>query len=354
MRQSLKHEVRRKPQANPIVLSVLACSFVLVVLPARSVQIGSTTAPIRVSSKEADDNLQVKTLKPEYPPEAKAKGIEGTVRLRVVIDERGNIVGTNVVSGNPLLVPSAIALVKRFPYRPFTRGGKRVSVTTVVDVPFELHPVNTYKDWNAHRDTARQMRKDGRMDAATDEIQKALVDARKLGDIEVADTYGDLADLYYRDGNYADASIALGERLRTLKRSRIQDETEIANTESDLAGALFGQKELDKAEELLERAIPVQERYFRQASFEGTKQAYAERLAVSVEMLGRVYDFKGRTAEAEAQYKRAVSLGENILHPDIEAGFMRNYADMLLRVGRPDEAAKLRENATALQLDLKK
>jgi tetratricopeptide (TPR) repeat protein len=198
------------------------------------------------------------------------------------------------------------------------------------------------------------MRKDGRMDAATDEIQKALVDARKLGDIEVADTYGDLADLYYRDGNYADASIALGERLRTLKRSRIQDETEIANTESDLAGALFGQKELDKAEELLERAIPVQERYFRQASFEGTKQAYAERLAVSVEMLGRVYDFKGRTAEAEAQYKRAVSLGENILHPDIEAGFMRNYADMLLRVGRPDEAAKLRENATALQLDLKK
>src|SRR5450631_4223223 len=92
MCQSLKHEVHRKPQANPIVLSVLACLFLLVVLPAWSVQIGSTTAPIRVSSKEADDNLQVKTLKPEYPPEAKAKGIEGTVRLRVVIDERGNVV----------------------------------------------------------------------------------------------------------------------------------------------------------------------------------------------------------------------------------------------------------------------
>ena len=180
--------MHRKPQANPMVLSVLACLFLLVALPVRSVQIGSTTAPIRVSSKEADDNLQVKTLKPEYPPEAKAKGIEGTVRLRVVINERGNIVGTNVVSGNPLLVPSAIALVKRFPYRPFTRGGKRVSVSADVDVPFELHPVNTYKVWNARRDAATQMRKDGRIDGATDELQKALVDARKLGDIEVADT----------------------------------------------------------------------------------------------------------------------------------------------------------------------
>ena len=37
------------------------------------------------------------------------------------------------------------------------------------------------------------MRKDGYMDGATTELQEALVDARKLGDIEVADTYGDIA-----------------------------------------------------------------------------------------------------------------------------------------------------------------
>ena len=44
------------------------------------------------------------------------------MRLRVVINERGNIVGTNVVSGNPLLVPSAIALVKRFHIVPSVVG----------------------------------------------------------------------------------------------------------------------------------------------------------------------------------------------------------------------------------------
>jgi TonB family protein len=319
----------------------------------RSAQIGSTTTPIQISSKEANDNLQVK-VPPEYPPEAQAKGIEGTVQLRVIIDERGNVIDAKVVSGNPLLIPPAIVAVKRYPYRPFTRGGKRVSVSTLVDVPFELHPVNTYGDWNGHRDAARQMRQDGRTDAALGELQKALVEPRKLGDIEVADTYGDIAEVCYRDGRYEDARHALEERLLTLKRSRVQDETEIANTESNLAGSFFEQGEVDKAEELLKLAIPVQDRYFRRASFEGTKQGYAEKLAGSVEMLARVYDLKGRLSEAEPLYKRAVSLGKNILHPDIEAALMMNYADMLVRAGRPDEAAKLRENATALQLDLKK
>lgn len=149
---TLKHEMYRIPQIRLKPLSVLGCFFLLVVLPTHSLQVGSPTAPIKVSSKEADDHLQVKVLKPEYPPEARAKGIEGTVRLRVVIDERGNVVDTKVMSGNALLIPPAIVLVKRFPYRPFTRGNKRVSVTTDVDVPFELHPVNAYQDWNAHRD----------------------------------------------------------------------------------------------------------------------------------------------------------------------------------------------------------
>jgi hypothetical protein len=71
-------------------------------------------------------------------------------------------------------------------------------------------------------------------------------------------------------------------------------------------------------------------------------------------MLARICDLTGRVSEAVPLYERAVALGTNALHPDVEALFMRNYADVLLRVGRPEEAAKLREDATALQLGLKK
>lgn len=349
----IRNVLRRGSRSRPLAASVLVIFFPLCVPSAQTAQLASAPAPIKISSKEAEDNLQVKTP-PDYPPEAKAKGIEGTVRLRVVIDERGTVVDTTVISGNPLLIPPAIALVKRYPYRPFMRGGKRVAVTTNVNIPFELHPVDVYKVWMAHRDTARRLRKDGRMDTALDELRKALANTTKLGDIEVADTYGDIADVYSRDGRFADAINPLEQRLQTLKRSRIQDETEIANTESDLAGAFLLQSELDKAEQLLSRAIPVQERYFQRAGFEGSKQVYAEKLAISIAFLARVYDLKGHDSQAEPLYKRAVSLGENILHPDIEAGFMRNYADMLLRAGRPNEAAELRERATMLQLGLKK
>jgi outer membrane biosynthesis protein TonB len=45
--------------------------------------------PIHISKEEADDNLEVKTLEPEYPAAARAKGIKGVVRLRVLISRWG-------------------------------------------------------------------------------------------------------------------------------------------------------------------------------------------------------------------------------------------------------------------------
>jgi TonB family protein len=354
MSRSVERECRFELLPRLLPLCALALFFLLSVGPANSAPIGSITSPIKVSSKEADDNLQVKTLKPEYPEEAKARSIEGIVRLRIVIDERGRVIDTKVISGNALLVPSAIAVVKRFPYRPFTRGGVRVVVTTDVSVAFELHPLDTYKDWSENREIARLMRRDERMDEAVIVLQKALVEATKLGDLEVADTYGDLADLYSREGRYEEAKKALEERLQTLRRSRVQDETQIANTESGLAEVCIWLKDTDTAEKLLRRAIPVQERYFQHASFKGTKDVYAEKLALSIWLVARIYDLKGSNTEAEALYKRAVSLGEKVLDPDTEAMFMKSYADLLVRTGHSNEAAKLRSDASALQLNLKK
>ena len=55
-----------KQRPHPVTLFLLSCFLLLVVLPAQSAQVGSTTAPIWVSTKEADENLQVKTLHPEF------------------------------------------------------------------------------------------------------------------------------------------------------------------------------------------------------------------------------------------------------------------------------------------------
>jgi len=354
-----QERVRRyKWQALSARLSALSWLLIAGGLSATVAQVGSATMPIEVSSKEADDNLQVKTLQPDYPPEAEAKGIEGTVRLKIAINERGNVTDVKTLSGDPLLVPPAIALVKRFPYRPFIRKGKRVAVTTEVAVPFVLHPTTRkeiYDSWMSHREAARILRKNGKMDAGVGELQSALVDAKQLGDIEVADTYGDIAYLYSREGRYSDAEPALTERLGILRHSRIQDELEIANTQADLATAyLLMRKDLAEAQRLLQRALPVQEKYFKHATLQFSKDTYAHRLALSLGSLALLHDLQGEFSAAEPLYKRSISLGEQRLSADDEAIIMQRYAEMLVKMGRSAEAAKLREGATALQLGIRK
>jgi TonB family protein len=350
-------KTRHKLNAIPLGLCVLGWLSLVIGLPSKSALASPAGVPIKVSSKEADGNLQVKTLQPDYPPEARAKGIEGTVRLRIVINERGNVTDIRPLSGDPLLVPSAMALVKRFPYRPFTRSGKRVSVTTEVTIPFALHPT-TQKEIYDHRmlhlETARQLRGDGKVDAAFGELQEALADAKKLGDTDVADTYGDIATLYLKEGRYREAEPALEKRLEILQHSQTQDEVEIANTQADLAAAYLAQKKLENVQQLLQKAIPVQEKYLRQATLQDSKDAYAVRLAHSVRSSAIFHDLQGQPSKAELLYKRSISLGEQRLPADDEALTMLRYAEMLTRIGRSDEAAKLREDAATLQLGLSK
>jgi TonB family protein len=348
---------RHKLQVFFTELCAIELLLLLVCIPAKAVQVNSAAVPIKVSSKEADDNLQVKTLEPDYPPEAKAKGIEGTVRLQIVINELGNVIDIRALAGHPLLVPPAVAMVKRFPYRPFIRGGKRVVVTTEVTVPFALHPTTkkeVYDSWRLHVETAELLRQEGWVDAALGELQQALDEAKKLGDMDVATTYGDIATLYIKEGRYGDAEPALTRRLEILQRSQVQDEVEIANTQSNLAAAFLIQRKLVRVQQLLQRAIPVQEKYLRNATLQDSKDVYAEHLAFSLGSLALLHDLQGQFSTAEPLYKRSISLGEQLVPADDAALIMRRYAEMLIKMGRSDDASNLREKATALQLGLSK
>jgi hypothetical protein len=64
---------------HALALLAIACLFPLVLPTTNSAQVADSLAPIKVSSQEAGDHLLTRTLIPEYPPEAKEKGIEGIV-----------------------------------------------------------------------------------------------------------------------------------------------------------------------------------------------------------------------------------------------------------------------------------
>jgi TonB family protein len=73
---------------------------------------------------------------PAYPPEARAAGVEGSVTLKVLIDENGNIASVEPTDGNPALALAAMKAVREWTYQPTLLNGKPVRVSTTVIVPF--------------------------------------------------------------------------------------------------------------------------------------------------------------------------------------------------------------------------
>ena len=99
----------------------------------------STAPAIRV---RIGGNVQAPKLlnrvNPEYPVQAKVAGIQGTVKLHVILAKDGSVRQLDVVSGDPQLVESAIKAVKQWKYEPTLLNGQAIEVDTVVGVVFQL------------------------------------------------------------------------------------------------------------------------------------------------------------------------------------------------------------------------
>jgi TonB family protein len=92
---------------------------------------------IRVGGNIQAGNL-IKKVTPKYPPEAKAAGIEGKVRLHVIIAEDGSVEDVDLIEGEQILADAAIPAVRQWLYRPTLLNGEPIEVETVVDVNFTL------------------------------------------------------------------------------------------------------------------------------------------------------------------------------------------------------------------------
>jgi len=93
---------------------------------------------VKVDGKAAAANL-INRVDPVYPPLARQTRISGTVRLRAVIGKDGAVRQLDVISGHPLLVPSALDAVRKWKYQPTQLDGETVEVDTTIDVIFTLN-----------------------------------------------------------------------------------------------------------------------------------------------------------------------------------------------------------------------
>jgi TonB family protein len=76
--------------------------------------------------------------KPVYPPLAKQAHVSGVVHLQAIIGKEGNVIDLAVISGHPLLIPSAMEAVRQWVYRTTLLNGEPVEVVTQIDVNYTL------------------------------------------------------------------------------------------------------------------------------------------------------------------------------------------------------------------------
>jgi TonB family protein len=82
-------------------------------------------------------NGKAKSLpQPEYPAIARSTRASGTVVVQVVIDEQGNVISADAVSGHKLFREAAVEAARQARFTPTLLSGQPVQVTGVITYDF--------------------------------------------------------------------------------------------------------------------------------------------------------------------------------------------------------------------------
>jgi TonB family protein len=102
----------------------------------------SETADSAPSSDATDPSLMrvVHRVEPEYPPEARAGHIQGSVVLDVEVLGDGKVGNVGILTGDPLLAEAAVQAVKQWTYEPNVGDGRDIGSQTRVTITFTLPP----------------------------------------------------------------------------------------------------------------------------------------------------------------------------------------------------------------------
>jgi protein TonB len=95
--------------------------------------------PVPVSEGMTPPEPIMKLVKPEYPADAKAAGLEGTVVVRYVVSEQGEVTEVRAMKGPPELHAVCVAAVKAMRFKPaLDADSKPVMVVRYMKFPFKL------------------------------------------------------------------------------------------------------------------------------------------------------------------------------------------------------------------------
>ena len=115
----------------------LMAALLLLIGFASSASAQVTPQRVRVGDTVMADQVVTK-VPPVYPPLARQARIQGLVFMKVLISKTGDVENIQLITGHPMLAPSAIEAVKQWKYKPYLLNGEPVEVETNVTVNFTL------------------------------------------------------------------------------------------------------------------------------------------------------------------------------------------------------------------------
>ena len=96
-----------------------------------------TSSAVKTISGGVLNGKAISLPKPPYPPVARAAKASGTVVVQVTVDENGNVVSAEAVSGHPLLRAAAVAAARGARFAPTKLSGQPVKVSGVIQYNFD-------------------------------------------------------------------------------------------------------------------------------------------------------------------------------------------------------------------------
>ena len=89
---------------------------------------GAVMTPRGLAAEPDSSRKATKKVAPVYPEAARKMQLIGTVRLSALVGADGQVTGTEIIGGHPILVAAVNEAVKRWKFEPAARESKEMLV----------------------------------------------------------------------------------------------------------------------------------------------------------------------------------------------------------------------------------
>lgn len=265
-----------------------------------------------VTAAEAESHLENK-VEPIVPSIARTLRVGGTVKLHIGISALGAVSFIKVISGPPMLTPSAMDAVRKWKYKPFIEEQKPTAVETDVELFFpggmSAAESATRNKFFPIEDECRRLLDGGKYADSERQCRKAIELSNELPKDAILERSAPRSLLGHSillQGRVAEAVPLYEEALALDKGYRKPDDADLASDYANLARAYSLLGQFAKADGLYATSVQTFEAAIQ--SLPEMKENYSRRLKRTLNEYANLKEAAHDSAAAKQLRQKAATL----------------------------------------------